>query len=155
MVARAETRETMHITRYTDYSLRVLMYVALKGEELSTIREIAESYNISRNHLMKVVQELNIKGYLTAIRGKNGGLRLRGRPEEINLGELVRRTEQDLTLVECFGSDSQCALTPACQLKVVLGEALEAFFRVLDGYTLADLVHPDNAREMKQLLRLP
>lgn len=144
----------MHITRYTDYSLRVLMYVALKGEELSTIREVAESYDISKNHLMKVVQELNSKGYLYAIRGKNGGLRLRGRPEEINLGELVRSTEQDLTLVECFGSGSQCALTPACRLKGVLGEALEAFFRVLDSYTLADLVAPENTLEMKQLLRL-
>lgn len=144
----------MHITRYTDYSLRVLMYVALKGEELSTIREIAESYDISKNHLMKVVQELNSKGYLLAIRGKNGGLKLRGQPEEINLGELVRSTEQDLTLVECFGSDSQCALTPACRLKGILAESLEAFFRVLDSYTLADLVYPENAREMKQLLRL-
>lgn len=144
----------MHITRYTDYSLRVLMYVALKGEELSTIREIAESYDISKNHLMKVVQELNSKGYLHAIRGKNGGLRLRGRPEEINLGELVRSTEQDLTLVECFGSGSQCALTPACRLKGVLGEALEAFFRVLDSYTLADLVAPEKTLEMKQLLSL-
>ncbi|WP_027329449.1 RrF2 family transcriptional regulator [Marinimicrobium agarilyticum] len=145
----------MHITRYTDYSLRVLMYVALKGEALSTIREIAESYDISKNHLMKVVQELNSKGYLHAIRGKNGGLRLRGTPEEINLGELIRSTEQDLTLVECFGSGSQCALTPACRLKGVLAESLEAFFRVLDSYTLADLVYPENAREMKQLLRMP
>ncbi len=144
----------MHITRYTDYSLRVLMYVALKGEALSTIREIAESYDISKNHLMKVVQELNSKGYLYAIRGKNGGLRLRGAPEEINLGELVRSTEQDLTLVECFGSGSQCALTPACRLKGVLAEALEAFFRVLDSYTLADLVAPENTLEMKQLLRM-
>lgn len=144
----------MHITRYTDYSLRVLMYVALKGEALSTIREIAESYDISKNHLMKVVQELNSKGYLYAIRGKNGGLRLRGQPEEINLGELVRSTEQDLTLVECFGSGSQCALTPACRLKGVLAEALEAFFRVLDSYTLADLVAPEKTLEMKQLLRM-
>ncbi|WP_024461256.1 Rrf2 family transcriptional regulator [Marinimicrobium sp. LS-A18] len=144
----------MHITRYTDYSLRVLMYVALKGDELSTIREIAESYDISKNHLMKVVQELNSKGYLHAIRGKNGGLRLRGKAWDINLGELVRNTEQDLTLVECFGRDSQCALTPSCRLKGVLAEALEAFFRVLDSYTLADLVRPDNTQEMKQLLQL-
>jgi Rrf2 family transcriptional regulator, nitric oxide-sensitive transcriptional repressor len=75
----------MHITRYTDYSLRVLMYVALKGEEISTIREIAESYDISKNHLMKVVQALNSEGYLIALRGKNGGLRLNGRPEDINM----------------------------------------------------------------------
>lgn len=144
----------MHITRYTDYSLRVLMYVALKGNELSTIREIAESYDISKNHLMKVVQELNSKGYLQAIRGKNGGLRLRGETRDINLGELVRNTEQDLNLVECFGDNSQCALTPNCRLKGVLAEALEAFFRVLDSYTLADLVRPENSREMKQLLRM-
>lgn len=144
----------MHITRYTDYSLRVLMFVALKGDELSTIREIAESYDISKNHLMKVVQELNSKGYLHAIRGKNGGLRLRGEARDINLGELVRSTEQDLTLVECFGNSSQCALTPTCQLKGVLGEALEAFFRVLDSYTLADLVLTENAKDMKQLLRI-
>lgn len=144
----------MHITRYTDYSLRVLMYVALKGNELSTIREIAESYDISKNHLMKVVQELNSKGYLQAIRGKNGGLRLRGETRDINLGELVRNTEQDLNLVECFGDNSQCALTPNCRLKGVLAEALEAFFRVLDSYTLADLVRPESSREMKQLLRM-
>lgn len=144
----------MHITRYTDYSLRVLMYVALKGDTLSTIREIAESYDISKNHLMKVVQELNSKGYLQAIRGKNGGLRLPGRPDDINLGELVRGTEQDLTLVECFGEGSQCALTPACRLKGVFAEALEAFFAVLDQYTLADLVQPDKAGTMKQLLHI-
>ncbi|RCV85616.1 RrF2 family transcriptional regulator, partial [Vreelandella rituensis] len=83
----------MHITRYTDYSLRVLLFVALKGEERSTIREIAERYDISRNHLMKVVQELNHKGYLQAIRGKQGGLLLGRAPEDINIGALVRDTE--------------------------------------------------------------
>lgn len=144
----------MHITRYTDYSLRVLMYVALKSDGLPTIREIAESYGISKNHLMKVVQELNNKGYLQAIRGKNGGLRLKDAPESINLGELVRDTEQDITLVECLGQNSQCALTPACRLRGIFAEALEAFFRVLDDYTLADLVHPRKAKEMKQLLQL-
>lgn len=144
----------MHITRYTDYSLRVLMYVALKGDELSTIREIADRYDISKNHLMKVVQELNSKGYLHAIRGKNGGLRLRGEPQDINLGELVRRTEQDLSLVECFSAGSHCVLTPSCQLKQVFAEALQAFFRVLDGYTLADLVDPAQSPTMKQLLRI-
>lgn len=154
MVARAEPRNPMHITRYTDYSLRVLMYVALKGEELSTIREIAESYDISKNHLMKVVQELNIKGYLTAIRGKNGGLRLRGRPEDINLGALVRDTEQDLALVECFSGGNGCVITPACQLKLVFAEGLEAFFKVLDSYTLADLLPQSKAPEMVKLLQI-
>lgn len=144
----------MHITRYTDYSLRVLMYVALKGDELSTIREIAESYDISKNHLMKVVQELNSNGYLHAIRGKNGGLRLRGDPKDINLGELVRRTEQDLTLVECFSAGNHCVLTPACRLKGIFAESLNAFFSVLDGYTLADLVDPAQTPTMKQVLQI-
>lgn len=144
----------MHITRYTDYSLRVLMYVALKGEELSTIREIAQSYDISKNHLMKVVQELNIKGYLTAIRGKNGGLRLAGPATDINIGRLVRDTEQDFALVECFSNGKGCVITPACQLKMVLSEALEAFFHVLDQYTLADLLPDGKAPEMVRLLKI-
>jgi len=145
----------MHITLYTDYSLRVLMYIALKGEELSTIREIAESYDISRNHLMKVVQELNNKGYLTALRGKNGGLRLNGRPEDINIGALVRDTERDIALVECLGEKNGCIITPACQLKFVLAEALEAFFKTLDKYTLADLLPPERQPEIIQLLHFP
>ena len=144
----------MHITRYTDYSLRVLMYLAIKGEELSTIREIAESYDISKNHLMKVVQELANKGYVQAIRGKNGGIRLGSTPESINVGRLVRDTEQDLSLVECFNSGGSCALTPACELKRVLAEALEGFIRVLDGYTLADLLPGKRVPQMAQLLRI-
>jgi Rrf2 family transcriptional regulator, nitric oxide-sensitive transcriptional repressor len=144
----------MHITRYTDYSLRVLMYVALKGETLSTIREIADSYAISKNHLMKVVHELNLKGYLETVRGKNGGIRL-GRPAgEINIGRLVRDTEQDLALVECFESGNCCVITPACGLKNVLAEALGAFFKVLDSYTLADLLPGENKPAMVQLLRM-
>lgn len=142
----------MHITRYTDYSLRVLLFTALRGEQRSTIAEIAERYKISRNHLMKVVQELNRKGYLQATRGKNGGLVLRKRPEDINLGELVRDTEQDLVLVECFGPANQCVISPACRIKLVFAEALDAFFQVLDQYTLADLV--ENPQERRELIRL-
>src|SRR5690606_17598163 len=145
----------MHITLYTDYSLRVLMYIALKGEELSTIREIAESYNISKNHLMKVVQELNNKGYLIALRGKNGGLRLNGRAEDINIGALVRDTERDVALVECLGERNSCIITPACQLKFILSEALEAFFKTLDNYTLADLLPPERRPEIIKLLHFP
>lgn len=141
----------MRITRYTDYSLRTLIYVALKGDEISTIKEIADSYNISKNHLMKVVQELNNKGYLHAVRGKNGGLRLNGQPEQINIGKLVRDIEQDFSLVECF-SGGACRLTPACQLKAVLNKALEAFFITLDGYTLADLLPEPSRRELIRLL---
>ncbi|MFG6158803.1 RrF2 family transcriptional regulator [Halomonas sp. 1390] len=132
----------MHLTRFTDYSLRVLLYLAVKGEERSTINEIAERFEISRNHLMKVVQDLNHQGYLTAIRGKNGGLVLKRRPEDIPLGELVRATERDLELVECFGDSNECVITPACRLKPILAEALAAFIAVLDRYTLADLLGP-------------
>lgn len=132
----------MHLTRFTDYSLRVLLYLAVKGERRSTITEIAERFDISRNHLMKVVQDLSHHGYITSIRGKNGGLLLRKEPHGIVLGELVRRTERDLTLVECFGDDNECMITPACQLKHILKEALEAFLAVLDSYTLEDLLGP-------------
>lgn len=143
----------MHITRYTDYSLRVLLYVAVKGEQRSTIAEIAQRYDISRNHLMKVVQELNRKGYVKAFRGKQGGLLL-GRPaDEINIGALVRDTEQDLALVECLGNENRCIITPACQIKSILAEALEAFFEVLDGYTLADMLK-DSRPQLIKLLQI-
>lgn len=144
----------MYITRYTDYSLRVLMYVALKGAEISTIREIAESYDISKNHLMKVVQELNNKGYLIGMRGKNGGLRLNGRPADINIGALVRDLEQGQALVECFSNTNKCILSPACQLKYVLAEALEAFFRTLDEYSLADILPTARAPQLINLLKI-
>lgn len=143
----------MRITRYTDYSLRVLMYVAVKPEnELSTIREIAGIYNISRNHLMKVVQELTAKGYLLAVRGKHGGIRLNRLPQDINVGALVRDTEQDLELVECFGSNNQCVITPACQLKFALKKALDAFFSELDNYTLADLLPQSSRKGLGEML---
>lgn len=142
----------MRITSYTDYSLRVLMYLALNGDEQATIREIADSYQISKNHLMKVVQDLNNKGYLIALRGKNGGIRLNGDPENINIGALVRDMEQDLALVECFGGDNTCIITPACHLKKILAEALEAFFKALDGYSLADLLPGSKRRALIRLL---
>ncbi|GJM06087.1 MAG: DNA-binding protein [marine bacterium B5-7] len=146
----------MYITRYTDYSLRVLMFLAVKGEdELSTIQEIADSYDISKNHLMKVVQELNNKQYLVAVRGKNGGLRLNGRPEDINIGVLVRDIEKDLILVECFNDETACVITRACHLKKLFSKALDAFLEVLDNHTLADLV-PSAKRQtaLAQLLHI-
>lgn len=92
----------MHITRYTDYSLRVLIFLGLEKDRLCTIQEISESYNISSNHLMKVVHALNKKGYIETVRGKNGGMRLRMEPNEIRIGVLVREMEPDMSLVECF-----------------------------------------------------
>lgn len=143
----------MHLTRFSDYSLRVLIYLAVKGEERSTINEIAERFEISRNHLMKVVQDLSHKGYVTAIRGKNGGLLLRQAPEKIRLGQLLRDTEHDMQLVECFGANNACRITPACRLKPILGEALGAFFAVLDQYTLADMLGPRQP-QLAQLLSI-
>ena len=107
----------MHITRYTDYSLRVLVYLAVQGDELVTIQQIADSYEISRNHLMKVVHQLNKKGYIETVRGKKGGMRLQMAPGDINVGTLVRETEQDLSVVECFASGDACRITPVCGLK--------------------------------------
>lgn len=141
----------MHITRYTDYSLRVLIYLAVQEERLATIQEISDSYDISKNHLMKVVHQLNLKGYIESVRGKNGGLRLHRRPEDINIGVLVRETEPDMALVECFSDNNKCCITPVCGLKNVLSEALQAFLNTLDGYTLADIL-PE--RQKPQLLRL-
>ena len=131
----------MHITRYTDYSLRVLIYLAAQPDDaLSTIAAIAQSYDISKNHLMKIVQALNTQGYVQTVRGKFGGLRLARAPADINLGNIVRQFEQGSPLVECFGEGNQCLITPACQLKNIFAQAMEQFFSELDQYTLADLV---------------
>lgn len=130
----------MRLTHFTDYSIRVLIFLGVQQDGLSTIKEIADHYHISKNHLMKVVYELNRLGYIETVRGKNGGMRLNQEPGSINLGALVRRTESDLDLVECFSSENQCIITPACNLKHILDEALTAFVAVLDRYTLADLI---------------
>ncbi len=113
----------MHITRYTDYSLRVLIYLAASGEELVTIQDVADAYEISKNHLMKIVQQLNVKGHLLAIRGKNGGIKLNRDPSDINIGSLVREMEDSNKLVECFGNNNHCVITPSCQLKNIFAEA--------------------------------
>ncbi|MGC8534615.1 MAG: RrF2 family transcriptional regulator [Rhizomicrobium sp.] len=130
----------MRLTVYTDYALRLLMYVALKNESLVTIQEVAGAYGISRNHLMKVAYDLGRFGFLETVRGRGGGLRLARAPEKIGLGEVVRRMEEDFTLVECFAKgSSNCRIEGPCRLQHVLGDALHAYLDVLDGYTLADL----------------
>lgn len=144
----------MRLTTFTDYSLRVLIYLAVNGEESTTIREIAERYGISKNHLMKVVQDLSQRGYVTAVRGKNGGLRLNTPPAEIKIGTLVRHMERDLALAECLGENNQCILTPACGLKSILCEALESFFTTLDNYTLEDILPGKQKAELIQILDL-
>jgi len=145
----------MHLTSYTDYCLRVLIYLAMLEEDrLATIQEIAESYGISRNHLMKVVHQLNRKGYIHSIRGKHGGLKLRLAPEEINVGVLVRETEQDMNLVECFASGNQCVITPVCGLKRMFAEALSSFLKTLDSYTLADVLPSHHKPQLVRLLQI-
>lgn len=144
----------MRITRHTDYALRLMIFLALREGERATVPEIAKAYGISQNHLMKVAQQLQARGYVEALRGKRGGLRLRHEPRDINLGEVVRDMESDFQLVECFGDREACVITPFCQLKGVLGKALGAFFAVLDDYTLADLVADAQSGGLRRQLRI-
>jgi Rrf2 family nitric oxide-sensitive transcriptional repressor len=138
----------MRLTLYSDYSLRLLMYAAIKPEGLVTIQEAADAYGISKNHLMKVAFELGRKGYLETVRGRGGGLRLARAPAEINLGEVVRAMEEDLTIVECFNLEANtCKIVGPCRLRGLLSRALKAFFAVLDEYTLADLAAPNPVLE--------
>lgn len=132
----------MRLTMYTDYSLRVLLYLGIKGtEELSTVQEISDTYNISKNHLTKVVHELGKMGLIETIRGRGGGIRILVKPDQINIGATIRKTEDDFHLVECFNcATDQCVITNVCRLKGVLHEALASYFKVLDQYTLADFV---------------
>ncbi len=126
----------MRLTRYTDYAMRVLLYVGARPERLCSISEISRAYGISQNHLMKVVHDLGKAGYLASARGRFGGIKL-GRPAEgISIGAVIRHTEDGFDLVDCGG----CIIAPACGLTGVLREALAAFLGVLDGYTLDDLL---------------
>ncbi|MGE7981984.1 RrF2 family transcriptional regulator [Solibacillus sp. NPDC093137] len=132
----------MRLTVYTDYSLRTLMYLGVRGREnLVTIQEIADAYQISKNHLMKVTHDLGKHGYIETIRGRGGGIRLAVEPEQINIGDVVRKTEDDFHLVECFNPEGNlCKISPECRLKFALQEALKAYLAVLDTYTLADVL---------------
>jgi len=166
----------MRLTNYSDYALRSLIYLAVKPEPhtLANISDIANSYDISKSHLTKVIHQLGQLGYIESVRGKNGGIRLARAPKEINLGVLIKQIEPDFDLVECFavpvskdkGSQSKdlpvtfieekadkpigCVITPVCQLKSVFSEALRAFITVLERYTLADIIN--NEDELKDLL---
>ncbi len=130
----------MRLTLYTDYSLRVLLYLAHNRDKLVTISELADFYKISRNHLVKVVHELGLNGYILTSRGKHGGIKLSRAPEDIVIGEVVRTTEPDFDLLECFNVEAdQCVITDACSLKSVLFNAKRNFMDELDRYTLADV----------------
>lgn len=133
----------MRLTVHTDYALRMLMYLALKEDQLATIAEIANSYDISKNHLMKVAHELGVVGYVETVRGRGGGLRLAKPVKSIGIGDVVRYTEPDMAIVSCFEPvNAPCTIHPGCVLKRALKKAADAFIEVLDGYTLDDLVRP-------------
>lgn len=162
----------MRLTSYSDYALRSLIYLAVKprSDEIVNISDIAQAYNISKNHLTKVIHQLGKLGYIDTVRGKNGGIRLSMHPKQINIGQLIRHTESDFALVQCFEeikdknkdttliptvnfsttSTSYCAIAPACTLKSAIAEAAEAFMAVLDRYTLDDFIK--NKDELYELL---
>ena len=139
----------MKLTQWSDYCLRVLMYCAASAarERPVTIAEIAQAHGISRSHLTKVVMSLAAQGWLETTRGRGGGLRLGRDPARIRIGDVVRASETDFRLVECFDPDSnRCTLSPSCRLKGLFDTALRAYFRELDGKTLADIIGPAASR---------
>lgn len=131
----------MHLTTYSDYAMRVLMYLGLQQDKLVTIAQVAEHYTISENHLTKVVHFLGQQGYIETVRGKGGGLRLKREPAAINLGQVLRLTEGDEGLLPCVNGVSDCCILPACRLVSILRESQAALYQVLGKYTLADLLH--------------
>ena len=145
----------MRLTSYTDYCLRVLVFVAARPEARATIAEIAQSYGISENHLVKVVHFLGKAGFLENVRGRGGGLQLARPAAKINVGAVVRSAEGPAVPAACFDTSAQrCSIAPVCRLRGVLGEAVDAFYAVLDRYTLAELV-ADRARLRTILLPRP
>lgn len=131
----------MQLTRYTDYALRVLLYLAMSPERQAKITEIADFFNISRNHLVKVVHQLGSKGFVKTTRGKGGGLSLQRPPETIRIGEVVRSMENHFNWLECFDPAQQdCRLLPGCGLKHLLAKAGNAYLQMLDAATLADVL---------------
>jgi Rrf2 family nitric oxide-sensitive transcriptional repressor len=133
-------RPAMRLTNFSDYALRLLIYAAARNDRLVTIEETAKVYGVSRAHLMKIANMLTRAGYLKAVRGRSGGLMLAKMPDKIRLGDVIRATEPDFALVECFATDNECIITSRCRARGVLKEALGAFLATLDRYTLADLM---------------
>jgi Rrf2 family nitric oxide-sensitive transcriptional repressor len=135
----------MRLNIQTDYALRMLMYLAIQGDRRWSIGEIATAYGISENHLMKITRRLAATGFVDAARGRGGGLRLGHGAETVRVGDVVRAIEHDINLVECFGADNACPITPACVLRKALDEARRAFLAVRDNYTLSNLVKQPRA----------
>ncbi|MGV3742268.1 MAG: RrF2 family transcriptional regulator [Burkholderiaceae bacterium] len=137
----------MRLTSYTDYALRTLMFLALNRDKLVTIQDIADAHKIAKNHLTKVVHHLSVAGLIESVRGRNGGLKLNRDPADINIGEVVRLTESDFFMAECFDPDNtNCIYSTSCALKGVLNRATSAFLDVLDGVTLDSFLQKDITR---------
>ena len=144
----------MKLTAFTDYALRVLIYLGAAGRRRATIAQIAQAYDVSENHLVKVVHFLGKQGWLANVRGKGGGLELAMPAEVVSIGEVVRQTEGQVVAAECFGEQGgDCCLAPECHLRGVLAEAIDAFYAVLDRYKLADIV--DNREQLSRMLSIP
>lgn len=142
----------MRLTLHTDFALRVLIQVGINDDRMTTISDIAFSFGISKNHLMKVVNDLGRRGYLKTLRGRNGGIRLMRQPSEINIGRLVRETEDQVFILGCLKHAGYCRIEECCALRRALREATSAFLATLDRYTLADLMEPRQA--LLRLLRI-
>lgn len=140
----------MRLTRFTDYAVRVMLYLAAHEDRLCSIAEIAKSYGISQNHLMKVVSDLAGAGYVQSLRGRGGGIRLARAATDINIGQMVRHTEGKVDLVGC----GECALAPACGMVCVFREAVERFFATLERYSLADIVTQGNPGRLREILQV-
>ncbi|MGA7750802.1 MAG: Rrf2 family transcriptional regulator, partial [Gallionella sp.] len=144
----------MKLTQYSDLGLRMLMYLALRYENTSTIQEVSVRFAVSKNHMVKISHQLTKSGLVESTRGRTGGVRLARPPEDISVEEALYATEDNFDLVECFGSDNHCIITDVCKLSGTLNNAREAFFSVLRQVSLADLVKSDKKLE-KSLLPFP
>jgi Rrf2 family transcriptional regulator, nitric oxide-sensitive transcriptional repressor len=137
----------MQLTMFTDYALRSLMFIASHPDRLTSVREISEHYNISRNHLVKVIHKLALLEYITTTKGKGGGLAMAISPEQLRLGDLIQELEPNLHLVECFDKETNtCRIINTCRLKHCLMEANAAFIQTLNKYTLANIIRLDESR---------
>jgi Rrf2 family nitric oxide-sensitive transcriptional repressor len=145
----------MQLTRFTDYSLRILICLGLHQDRLMTIREVADYYGISQAHLTKVVHNLGLRGYIETVRGRGGGIRLARRPELVNVGEVIRDTEENMHIAECFSGDTSCCLLPSCVLKSAFAEARKNFLATLDRYRLSDLMVERAQPVATAVVRLP
>lgn len=143
----------MQLTRYTDYGLRILMYLAAAPEgQSASISEVCDTFDISRNHVNKIVHQLGKEGFIITQRGKGGGFRLARAPEQIGIGDVVRKLEANLQPVDCQ-QPSACVLLPSCQLKLILSDAVQAFMAELDRHVLADMVQPADVVRIFQQVR--